>query len=99
MNHLRWKSFVVVEINCIPLENIPGCMVFLCGETLLYSGITAIPLEEYRGYQPIHEDLKTFPPQMISMWQQFYLISTAILLKNYTDTKKYMACHAKNGPL
>ena len=56
---------MVVEINCIPLENIPGCMVFLCGQILLHSGIIAIPLEEFRGYQPIHENLKTFPPQMI----------------------------------
>ena len=58
---------MVVEINCIPLENIPRCTVFLCGEALLHRGIIAIPLEEFRGYQPIHEDLKTFPPQMISM--------------------------------
>ena len=42
LNHSRWKSFAVVEMNCNSLENVHGCMVILCGQTLLHSGIIAI---------------------------------------------------------
>ena len=33
------------------LENICGCMVVLCGQTLLHNGIIVISLERYHGYR------------------------------------------------
>ena len=35
-NRSRWKSFVVVEINCNSLENIHGCMMIWYSQTLLH---------------------------------------------------------------
>ena len=40
------KNFAVVELKCNSLENIHGCMVILCGQTLLHGGIIAISMEK-----------------------------------------------------
>ena len=62
-NHLCWKSFAVVEMNCNLLKNICGCMVILCGQIQLHRGNITISLEKFRCYQSILENCETFPPQ------------------------------------
>ena len=65
-NRLRWKSFVVAEMNCNLLENIHSCM---CGQTLLHRGIITISLEKYCGYRLIRKNHKAFPPWAIcNIW-------------------------------
>ena len=47
---LEVEKFYGCRMNCNLLENIHGCMVVLCGQTLLHSGIIAISLETFCGY-------------------------------------------------
>ena len=61
-NCSRWKSFAVEEINCNSLENICGCMVVLCGQSLLHRHIITDSLENFRIHWLIRE---TFPPLSI----------------------------------
>ena len=49
-NFLRWKNFVDEEMSCNLLENIHGCMVVLCDQTLLHKGIIANSLERFHVY-------------------------------------------------
>ena len=61
-NFSRWISFAVEEMNCNSLENICGCMVVLCGQSLLHRDIITDSLESFCIHWLIHE---TFPPRSI----------------------------------
>ena len=59
INGLRWKNFVVVEINYNLLENIHGCVVVLCGQTLLHRDVITFSPEKFCSYQSACENLKS----------------------------------------
>ena len=51
---------MIEEMNCNLLENICGCMVALCGQSLLHKGIIANSLENFHTYQPVHKNTTPF---------------------------------------
>ena len=52
VNHLRWKSFVVEEMDCNSLENIGGSIIVFYDQTLLHKGIIANSLESFSFTDP-----------------------------------------------
>ena len=46
------ERFAVVGMKFYPLYNICGCIIVLCGQTVLYWGIIAISLEKFRLINP-----------------------------------------------
>ena len=68
------KGGVVVEVNCNSLENICGCMVVLCGQTLLHNCIIAISLEKFMVTDPFTKTAKLFHPKWFSIYGTVYVI-------------------------
>ena len=67
-NCSRWKSFVIIEMVYNLLENTCGCMVVLCGQTLLHREIIAVSLEQFCGYRLIHEKHEASHPKQFTVY-------------------------------